>query len=234
MSVHRLQQFATLDGCQLWLVDLDAPALPQEFDDLSAEELARAGRFSFARHRTRFLAGRAALRRLLARHLDRSPATLALGYGAHGKPFLQDSPAPAFNLSHSEGIGLVALLDARSGAAIAAIGVDIEVLRPLPDAPDLAAANFEPAECDQLGQMCEPERSKAFLVGWTRKEACLKALGSGFSGPTRLATGLGLEAGVVAWKHGAASVRSFELPAQGAVASLARLQDACAPSLAPS
>ena len=229
MSVHRLQQFATLDGCQLWLVDLDAPALPQEFDDLSAEELARAGRFSFAHHRKRFLAGRAALRQLLARHLGRSPDTLALGYGPHGKPFLQDCRAPAFNLSHSEGIGLVALLAEHNDAAI---GVDIEVLRPLPDAPELAAANFESAECDQLEHMCEPDRSKAFLVGWTRKEACLKALGSGFSGPTRLATGLELDAGVVAWKDGAASVRSFELPAHGAVASLARLQTASAPSAA--
>jgi 4'-phosphopantetheinyl transferase len=222
MSVHRLQPLAALEGCQLWLVDLDAPALPNEFDGLPREELARADRFYFARDRARFLAGRRALREVLGARTGRAPGALALGYGPQGKPYLQDAPAPAFNLSHSGGIGLVALLD-DGGDAQAAIGVDIETLRPLPDARELAVANFEPDECEALERLPEPERSKAFLIGWTRKEACLKALGSGFSGPARLATGLQLDAGVVAWDSSTASVRSFELQSHGAVASLARL-----------
>ena len=224
MSFQRLRQIAPLEGCQLWLADLDAPAAPQEFDCLSADELARAGRFAFARHRHRFMAGRAALRQLLAGRTGQPAGTLEFAYGPHGKPLLKGAFAPAFNMSHSEGIGLLAVGDEDSETTPGAIGVDVEVLRAMSDAPALAAANFEPDECEQLARLREPARSKAFLIGWTRKEACLKALGSGFSAPVRLATGLAMEARSVAWHHHHASVQSFELPGQLAVAALARLQ----------
>ncbi len=228
--IQRLRQLTPMQGCQLWLADLDAPAAPHEFDCLSADELARAKRFSFARHRDRFLAGRAALRQLLASRTGQPPAALAFGYGPHGKPFLQGASVLTFNMSHSEGIGLIALDDEDGAETPGAIGVDVELLRTLPDAPELAAANFEPEECEALIHLCEPARSQAFLVGWTRKEACLKALGSGFSSPTRLATGLAMDACSVIWKSGVAgnthraSVLSFELPGNLAVAALARLQ----------
>ena len=199
MSFQRLRQIAPLEGCQLWLADLDAPAAPQEFDCLSADELARAGRFTFARHRHRFMAGRAALRQLLARRIGQPAGALEFSYGPHGKPFLDGTFMPAFNMSHSEGIGLVALADEGSETPPGAIGVDVEMLRAMSDAPALAAANFEPEECEALVRLQEPARSKAFLIGWTRKEACLKPLPS-------------------------ASVRSFELPGHLAVAALARLQ----------
>jgi 4'-phosphopantetheinyl transferase len=234
---HRLRQLDAMEGCQLWLADLDAPAAPQEFDCLSADELARAGRFTFARHRHRFMAGRAALRQLLARRIGQPAGALEFSYGPHGKPFLDGAFMPAFNMSHSDGIGLVALADEGSETPPGAIGVDVEMLRAMSDAPALAAANFEPEECEALVRLQEPARSKAFLIGWTRKEACLKALGSGFSGPARLATGLAMEARSVTWQDGAtgtphhASVRSFELPGHLAVAALARLQ---APVHAPS
>ena len=228
--IQRLRQLTPMQGCQLWLADLDAPCAPHEFDCLSADELARAKRFTFSRHRDRFLAGRAALRQLVARRTGQPPEALAFDYGPHGKPFLRGASGPAFNMSHSEGIGLIALDDEDREATPGAIGVDVELLRTLPDAPELAAANFEPEECETLIQLCEPARSQAFLIGWTRKEACLKALGSGFSSPTRLATGLAMDARSVTWKVGAAdathraSLLSFELPGHLAVAALARLQ----------
>lgn len=223
MSLHRLRHIASLEDCQLWLVDLDAPALPQEFDCLATDELARAGRFTFARHRERFLAGRAALRLLLSHRTNQPPAALRLDYGPYGKPFLPGSGTPAFNMSHSHGIGLIAVGD--TSEPLASIGVDIEVLRPVPDAPELAAiASFEPDECAQLQALGETAaRDTAFLLGWTRKEACLKALGSGFSGPSRVATGLTPQQRTAAWSGQRAALHSIELPESDAVAALARL-----------
>ncbi|MFC5609246.1 4'-phosphopantetheinyl transferase family protein [Variovorax soli] len=221
MKPDRILPLDTIENCRLWLVDLDLPLSPGELGFLSPDEHARARRFAFARDRERFLAGRAALRRLLSQCTGRPSPSLALAYGPFGKPWLPAPRAPAFNMSHSHGLGLVAIrTECVTGESI---GVDIEVLRPMSDAAELAGANFEPDESDELRTLPEPARSRAFLLGWTRKEACLKALGSGFSGPSRVATGLNAQARTVAWAAHRAALHSVDLPQFGAVAALARL-----------
>ena len=55
------------------------------------------------------------------------------------------------------------------------------MLREIDDARDLARRNYTPAECTQLADAGERQRDIAFLRCWTRKEAVLKAIGSGFS-----------------------------------------------------
>ena len=52
-------------GVRIWLIDLDAPDAADGATLLSSDETARADRFVFERHRHRFVAGRAALRRIL-------------------------------------------------------------------------------------------------------------------------------------------------------------------------
>ena len=66
------------------------------------------------------------------------------------------------------------------------IGVDVELQRAVPDALALAARNFTPAEYADLRSLEGPERDVAFLRCWTRKEACLKAIGCGLSIEPRL------------------------------------------------
>jgi 4'-phosphopantetheinyl transferase len=62
------------------------------------------------------------------------------------------------------------------------IGVDVEALRPMPDALDLAQRFFSAGEADALGALDPADRDRAFLRMWTRKEAYLKGLGLGLSG----------------------------------------------------
>lgn len=159
-------------GCTLWRIDLDQHVPAAALARLSADELARARRFVFERDRQRFIAAHAALRQLLGQHTGHPSETLRLMAGRFGKPAM----APAglhFNLSHSQGIGLVALSTGDEP------GVDVEWVRPMPDALALAAAYFSPTEHAALAACPEPLRDRAFFVCWTRKEACLKAIGIG-------------------------------------------------------
>jgi 4'-phosphopantetheinyl transferase len=82
-----------------------------------------------------------------------------------------------FNLSHS---GILALYAFTSGRAV---GVDVELIRKVPDADDLAERFFSPTETALLRALPPDRRSLAFLACWTRKEAFIKALGLGLSCP---------------------------------------------------
>ena len=162
----------------VWYVDLDvsAGALSCFGPWLSDDELARAARFRWDLERARFMVGRAALRCALADRLGCSPAAIRLSYGTNGKPMLEGGRGHVeFNLAHSGGDAVIALADR------AAIGVDIELLRPIADVESLARLVFSDVERGELE--LAPDRVSAFLNGWTRKEAYVKALGLGLSAP---------------------------------------------------
>lgn len=162
-------------AAQVWRVDLSQHPAAVDLETLSAAEHQRAQRFVFERDRRRYLAAHCALRELLARHTGRSRDELRFEEGRHGKPGLKGLPTCEFNLSHSHDVALVALGDK------APIGVDVEMLRPIDDAADLAALHFTPAEQASWHAAPMADRDRLFLSGWTRKEACLKAIGTGLS-----------------------------------------------------
>jgi 4'-phosphopantetheinyl transferase len=102
---------------------------------------------------------------------------LQFAYGPHGKPALAGGqPAeadPQFNLAHSENLALLAF--AHTGA----VGVDVEQVRPMPDADQLVARFFSPREQFAFKQLPDEQKPAAFFNLWTRKEAWLKATGDG-------------------------------------------------------
>ena len=162
----------------LWQAVLEAT--PERLLDywalLAPDERERAERFRFPEHRDRFVVGRGILRALLGNYLAISPARVRFEYTERGKPFLADEPALAFNLSHSRDRALFAF------AWHAQLGVDLECVRPMPEAAQLAARFFCPTEAAILAATPAAERSRAFFRAWTRKEAYLKATGEGILG----------------------------------------------------
>lgn len=140
---------------------------------LSRDERMRAERFRFARDRARFVAGRAALRRILAGHGAGFPGELAFVEGAWGKPALAPRSSLRFNLAHSGDRALVAVTCERE------VGVDVERVRPIPDVDAVARRVCSAAERVALSRLPKEQRGAAFLRAWVRKESCVKALGVG-------------------------------------------------------
>lgn len=204
---------------RLWLVDLDDAADDEEALHawLAPSEKARASRFRFQRDAVRYRAGHVALRRLLS--LDGTvPPAAEFEIGPHGKPAWGDRP---FNTSDSGALLLVAI--GRPGGA--ALGVDVELSRPMDDAHDLARRHFTASERAALLAAAPGEATPAFLTGWTRKEACLKAVGLGLNVETStIEVGLDrLERTVaVPAERGRVTVRVHDIDAgEGAIAALA-------------
>lgn len=153
------------------LHEMPAPSLQAWLD---AEETERARRFVHDVHRRRYLAAHVALRDHLGTFLETAPSALRFDAGPHGKPQLTGPAAVQFNLSHSEDWALVGV------SRHVPVGVDIEMLRPVDDALALARRHYSPDE--QLACLSvrdSRERDEAFLRVWTRKEACMKAVGLG-------------------------------------------------------
>lgn len=144
---------------------------------LSPDEQARAERFYSERHRMRFTVCRGALRELLGQYLGCAPSELGFEYGAHGKPGLSAQQNPAdlrFNLSHSEGLAVIALTGCRD------IGVDVEQVRPI-NGMAIAGRYFSDDEITQLRRLPSQWHQEAFFSCWTAKEAYIKARGDGLS-----------------------------------------------------
>lgn len=114
---------------------------------------------------------------ILSRYLKCDPSEIKIGLKAQGKPFLEKESHSRlkFNQSHSENFVLIAINWDQE------IGVDVERLRDLPKRDRLAKRYFSVDECEALQNAKEAERTKIFFYIWTRKEACLKALGKGLS-----------------------------------------------------
>jgi 4'-phosphopantetheinyl transferase len=164
----------------VWHLDLDATAeTPRPGDLLSDDEFDRANRLQSARDMRRFMLTRGALRRRLGGYLDCPPEVITFAYGPYGKPALATpfSPSLRFNVSHSGGRALLGF------TASSEIGIDIERLTPVPDAPELADRFFAPAERAALRALDPDQRERAFLRAWTCKEAFVKATGEGLGYP---------------------------------------------------
>ncbi len=160
------------DAVHLWRVQLTPP-----FDEavLSQDELERADRFQLAGLRDRYCAGRCALRTTLSRYLSIAPEAIVFQYNEHGKPLLAGCELD-FNLSNAHDLMLLGVTHGRM------IGVDLEKRGRKVESSSIAKRFFSTHEVSQLESLPVEDRGEAFLRGWVRKEAYVKALGTGISG----------------------------------------------------
>ena len=145
---------------------------------LSADERARLARFQRQEDQERFLLGRGLLHLLAGAHLDLAAEDVELGCGPFGKPCIDaraGARAPHFNISHSGNLVLLAF------HPVLEVGVDVEEVRPNPELAAIAARWFGPDVCRAWSQLDSVEQLTAFYQEWTRHEARLKALGTGFA-----------------------------------------------------
>src|SRR5207237_4344548 len=102
-------------------------------------------------------------------------------YSAEGKPNLDAFHISDlfFNVSHSEDLAAFAFTSGHR------IGVDVEMIRQSVDVDEIPRRFFSSAEQRALAGLSATEKYQGFFNCWTRKEAYIKALGSGLSLPLR-------------------------------------------------
>jgi 4'-phosphopantetheinyl transferase len=166
----------------VWRTRLEQP--PERVDEflrtLVDEERTRASRFHFDKHRRHFVVARGVLRLLLSRYLETRPEDVRFHYSSYGKPLLDGEHRASslrFNASHSGEIALYAFIQDYE------IGVDVEYIKPEFITEGIAERFFSTSEIQTLNVLAEAERPAQFFRLWTRKEAYIKAVGSGLSHP---------------------------------------------------
>jgi len=169
-------------GVHLWYLDLEDGRIGERecASLLSADETERAARLRFARDRRHFNICRGAVRMLLASYLEEEPSRLIFSYSAKGKPELggvHQSRGLRFNVSHSGDMACVGVTLERR------IGVDIEAIRYDVEIKAIAQRFFSVSEQRDLASLPVDDQHRGFFNCWARKEAYLKALGSGLSLP---------------------------------------------------
>jgi 4'-phosphopantetheinyl transferase len=172
---------------------------------LAEDEVQRAIRFRFEQDRRRFVVGRGHLRSILSHYIGSTPSSVQFTYGPNGKPALAGPSVDSmgtgsseyfagegigyfssclernslralqFNISHSHELALCAVSARRE------VGIDLEYLRPLSEAEQLAKRFFSTVEHALIQALPGEEQAYVFFRLWTAKEAYLKATGKGLS-----------------------------------------------------
>lgn len=145
---------------------------------LCEDEVSRLERLCFRRDRDRFIAARGTLRVILSRYLSIDPQQVRFQYGPSGKPTLVTPGQPIeFNVSHSNALALYAV------SSHGKVGIDVEFSRSIPELRDIAKQFFSPGENRNMAASPAHMKRELFFRYWTRKEAYIKAIGSGLSRP---------------------------------------------------
>jgi len=166
------------DEVHVWRVSLEQPpdVVNKLARALSSDELRRAESFHFAWDQRRFIVSHGGLRVILGSYLRIAPRQVRFRYSSRGKPYLAEGigdDACQFNLTHSHELAAYAFTRGRE------IGIDLEYVRPLADAEEIASRFFSARENAEFHSLPEDLKLEAFYNCWTRKEAYLKATGEG-------------------------------------------------------
>ena len=169
----------------IWYANTAVSDADEEFylNLLNKTEKERASRFYFDRDRKRFIAAKGILRILSGMYLNKAPQEILFSFGAYEKPeFTGGDSDLKFNISHSGNMAIFGFIRKHT------IGVDIEYVKRNIEALEIAEHFFSPKEISALSSLPKQIHHRAFFRCWTRKEAFIKAEGSGLTFPLHLFT----------------------------------------------
>lgn len=113
---------------------------------------------------------RAATRCILASLLGIAPSDIELFDTPKGKPLLRNDSGLHFSISHSRDLSMIAV------TRVAAIGVDIEQLRAVPNAEAILRRFFTHEEINTI--LSDDHRDLRFVEAWARAESRVKVRGA--------------------------------------------------------
>lgn len=147
---------------------------------LSASELEEISARRFRSNRQVHLMGRALRREILSHYANIPARLLAFIQNSAGKPSLyatHGKPPLHFSQSYTADSTVIAI--AKEGP----LGIDLESWTGHEDVEGVARTIFSTAEQAEWHALPGADKLEGFFNAWTRKEAYLKALGTGFSRP---------------------------------------------------
>ena len=171
-----------VDQVHIWTVSFDLPddLVANLIKLLSAEEKKKADRFKFPHLKRQYTVFHATLRKMLAYYLGVNEKKIAFTRGTYGKPAVSEDINHLniqFSMSKSSESGVYAFMIGNE------IGIDIEKINQLPDMVNIVKRHFTTDENHIFENMQDKEKLGWFYTVWTRKEALLKAIGTGLYVP---------------------------------------------------
>ena len=145
---------------------------------LSAQERQRADKFRFEHSRHQFVTTRARLRQCLALATGKRASEIEFELGPSGKPFLAGNSQTSelqFNVSHTDSLALIAITRGQR------IGIDVESLTRNVQHNQVSQNFFSATEKAAIAALPDDQAPASFFACWTRKEAVLKAIGTGIA-----------------------------------------------------
>ncbi len=144
---------------------------PELKNFISCDEQIRADKFRFDKNRETYLACHALLRLVLAQCLNVSPLEISYQNGINNKPGLVGDPI-YFNVTHTKEAFAFAI------SRDFYVGIDLEDVNQFIDIHNIIESFFSKKEREYILNQQTETKNRFFLL-WTRKEALLKALGTG-------------------------------------------------------
>ena len=162
----------------VWRARLDVPRgrLGQLERTLAPGERERISKLRSESARRSATASRGLVRHILAGYAEKPAAGLRFTYGPAGKPEMSAGVGREslyFNTAHSGDLLLVAV------GRVPTLGIDVERIRPIVRSESVARRAFSEEERRRIEALPPENRNEAFITCWTRKEACVKAVGEG-------------------------------------------------------
>src|SRR5215203_87351 len=176
------------DVVDVWTAPLDVKTheLNELLKRLSPSEQKRVGSLLEEKAVRQYVVSRAMQRQLLANYVGGLPSEISFGVVAMGKPTLSrpNDIGLTFNTTHSGALVIIAVTANRD------VGVDVEQMRKIPRALQVAKRFFSNEEYEMLAALPESDLDRAFLSIWVRREGTAKARGDS------------VWRGLASWKNG--------------------------------
>lgn len=169
-----------MDDIHIWTVSFNLPDnLVADLEILlSRDEIKKANSFQFPYLKRQYIVFHATLKKILGSYLGLKE--IAFEHGPYGKPAVSEKINPdniRFNMSKSSETGVYTFMLQNE------VGIDIEKVAPLTDMGNIVNRHFSEKEKCIYQELPKEEKLNWFYTIWTRKEALLKAIGTGLNIP---------------------------------------------------
>lgn len=147
---------------------------------LSAAERLKFESYRFNKDKNKHIASRGILRHILSIYLDDDPKNIVFTYNQYGKPFLKynyNTKPLFFSTSHSGNIALYAI------ARNQEVGIDLQQFNRNIDCDLVGSKCYSDLEIKIKNSLPKKQKEHFFYTCWVRKEAFIKAKGTGLSEP---------------------------------------------------